>query len=64
MNTVPADTPETIPVVLPTVARAELELLQEPPPVVDARVVLLPIHVSAVPVIDEGTGFTVMSRVL
>lgn len=64
MYTVPAETPETTPVALPTVARAVLELVQEPPVVADAREVLPPIQVSAMPVTDDGTGFTVMSRVL
>ncbi len=53
-----------MPVVLPTVAREVLELVQVPPEVDDESVVPAPMHVWAVPVMAEGTGLTVIARVL
>ncbi len=58
MVAVPADTPDTTPPV-PAVAIEVLLLLQVPPDVVLARVVLRPVHMVAVPVIEAGSGFTV-----
>ncbi len=64
MVTVPALTPVTVPDALPTVAFAVLLLLHVPPLVAFAKVVVLPVHVTAVPVITAGIAFTVTSRVL
>jgi len=61
---VPADTPVTIPEALPTVARAVLEQVHDPPEVADVSEVLPLMHISVVPVIVAGTGLTVISRVL
>jgi hypothetical protein len=59
---VPADTPETTPVV-PIVATDILLLAQVPPPGLVSVVVELPQR-TAVPVIDNGTGLTVRTLVL
>ena len=58
MLTVPAATPVTTPVLF-TVAVAVLALLHEPPVVVHARVVVVPGHTLAVPVMVAGVWFTV-----
>ena len=58
MLAVPVATPVTIPVVLPMVATDVLPLLHVPPVVVFERVVLLPVHTSIVPVMDDGVGYT------
>ena len=60
----PAVTPVTTPLELPTVARAVFPLVHVPPAVDDESVVVLPMHVCAVPAIAAGTGLTVTSRVL
>jgi hypothetical protein len=60
MVAVPADTPETIPEVEPTVAIAGAELDQRPPGVASPKVVVLPTHTFAEPVIAPGTGVTVI----
>ncbi len=57
----PADTPVTIPELEPTVACAELLLVQVPPEGDALNVVLNPIHRFVVPVIAEGTGLTVIA---
>jgi hypothetical protein len=62
MVAVPAETPAMSPVPL-TVATPELLLLQVPPVVASATVVLLPAHTAAVPVIADGTGLTVTTLV-
>ncbi len=49
---VPAATPLTIPVPVPTEAIDELELLHTPPVVVELSVVLAPWHIDNVPVIE------------
>jgi hypothetical protein len=58
---VPVDTPLTIPVVSPTVAIAVLPLLQVPPPVPSASVVVAPVHTVVMPVIPAGDGYTVIA---
>ena len=57
MVDVPAVTPVTIPLVEPTVALA-FELLQVPPLVASARVVVRPAQTLVVPVIAAGNGLT------
>ena len=49
---------------MPTVAKLVLLLLHVPPPVVDDRVVVLPIHTVEVPVRAAGRAFTVIDVVL
>ncbi len=56
---VPVETPETIPVVDPTVATVVLLLSQVPPPASD-NVVVLPTQTFVVPVMGLGSGFTVI----
>jgi len=56
---VPAPTPVTIPVVRPTVAFAVLLLLQVPPVVVLASVVVCPTHTLGLPVLPASPAFTV-----
>ena len=48
---------------MPTVAKLVLLLLHVPPPVVEDRVVVLPTHTVAVPVIIAGSAFTVYTAV-
>ena len=59
MLAVPVEIPATTPVAVPTVAIAELDVLHEPPPVAEERVVLEPTQVLAVPLIAAGSAFTV-----
>ena len=63
MVDVPAATPVTMPV-LPTVALVTALLLQVPPLVALASVVVLPMQVNAVPVIAAGLGLTVTTLVV
>ena len=58
MVDVPAATPLTTPVVLPTLAIVVVLLLQVPPRVVMAKVVVEPEHTVAVPVILPGVVYT------
>jgi hypothetical protein len=58
MVAVPVATPVTTPVLDATVATAVFELVQVPPVVVLARVVVDPTQVVAVPVIAFGLGLT------
>jgi hypothetical protein len=60
MITVPADTPFTVPLALPTVANAVLLLDHTPPAGVAVSDVPEPAHTERVPVIAPGTGLTVM----
>ncbi len=57
--TVPADTPNNDPVVLPIVAITVLALAHVPPDVADASGVGEPTHTSGVPVIGSGLGLIV-----
>ncbi len=58
MLAVPADMPVTIPVAL-TVATDSLPLLQVPPVVASASVVVLPVQIASVPVMGAiATAFT------
>ena len=63
MVDVPAETPETIPLV-PIVAIAGVLLLQVPPDVALVKAVVLPEHRIAVPLMLLGREFTVTSFVL
>jgi hypothetical protein len=58
---VPAATPVTMPVPEPTEAIAVLPLLHVPVPVTSLNVELAPAHAAVVPVIDEGSGLTVIA---
>ena len=58
MLDVPADTPDTIPVV-PIVATPMLALVHVPPPVASARAVVAPVQTVSVPVIAAGVVLTV-----
>ena len=58
MLDVPADTPETIPVV-PIVATPVLALVHVPPPVASASVVVAPVQTVRVPVMAAGVVLTV-----
>ena len=60
---VPDDTPVTIPVEEPTVAIPVLPLVHVPPLVTSLKVVVIPAQTTAVPLIDEGNGFTVTTIV-
>lgn len=60
----PAARPLTTPVPDPTDAIDALLLIQLPPEVALARVVVDPTQTLAVPVIDAGNAFTVTTRVL
>ena len=60
MLATPADTPQTMPVVLPAVATAVLLLAHVPPVVALVRVTQLPTHIVNVPVMAAGMGLTVM----
>ena len=57
---VPADIPVTVPVVAPTVAVPAALLLQVPPLVAQASVVVAPTHIVVMPVMAAGAGFTVI----
>jgi hypothetical protein len=61
---VPAETPETIPVVAPTVATGSVLLDQATPGVADARVVVAPTQTDNEPVIAAGKGNTVTTVVV
>lgn len=58
ISAVPAETPDTIPVVLPTDATPLLLLLQVPVPLLP-NVIVLPIHNCVGPDMADGNGFTV-----
>jgi hypothetical protein len=60
----PMATPLITPVEEPTVATAVLLLLHVPPDDAEVSVVVLPTHVTAVPVIDAGKGSTVTTVVV
>ena len=60
MIAVPVVTPETIPVVAPTVATATLLLLHVPPPGLSVRVVVAPVQTSKDPVMPDVMGMTVI----
>jgi hypothetical protein len=59
----PRDIPVTIPVVEPMVAIPKLLLLHVPPGVRSDKVVLAPRQIDVIPVIEDGSGFTVKARV-
>ncbi len=59
MRAVPAATPTTIPVLVPTVPTDELLLLQTPPPVASVSAVADEAQMVIVPVIAAGVGRTV-----
>jgi hypothetical protein len=61
---VPALMPVTIPVPALTVALAVLLLLHAPPPGLHERVVVLPTHAAAVPLMADGPVVTVATIVL
>lgn len=61
MIAVPPDTPVTMPDVGPTAAMAVLLLSQVPPPASDS-VVVKPAHTTAVPVMADGSEFTVKAE--
>ena len=63
MVEVPEDTPVTIPVEEPIVAMPVLPLVQVPLAVASLKVVVNPAQTTAVPVIDDGNGFTVTTTV-
>lgn len=63
MFELPDDIPVTIPVDEPTVATAVVPLLQVPPMLLLLRVVALPAHNVAVPVLAAGVPFTVITVV-
>lgn len=63
MSATPADTPDTLPVVLVTVAMLVLLLAQVPPPVA-VRAVVAPSHTLVVPLMAPGNGLTVTVIVL
>lgn len=58
MFTLPAATPATVPEV-PTVAIAVLPLLHVPPDVASARDIVATGHTFVVPVMEDGSAFTV-----
>jgi hypothetical protein len=60
----PFDTPVAIPVVAPIVAIPVLLLLQVPPPVALAKVVVEPVHKVGVPVIAAGLALMVTTAVI
>ena len=60
----PFDTPVAIPVAAPIVAIPVLLLLQVPPPVALAKVVVEPVHNVGVPVIAAGLGLMVTTAVI
>ena len=64
MVDVPDDMPVTIPVEEPTVAIPVLPLVHVPPLVASLKVVVKPAQTDAVPVIDDGNGFTVATIVV
>jgi hypothetical protein len=55
----PAETPVTIPVAEPTEAIPATPLLHVPPATALLRVVVTPMHVTMIPPIVAGSGFTV-----
>lgn len=59
MAAFPARMPDTTPVLAPTVAIDVLPLVHVPPVVALLSVVFVPSHISNVPVIAAGSGFTV-----
>lgn len=64
MSAVPARTPVTIPVVLPTVAMLVLPLIHVPVPVASDKVAVSPSHTVRVPLTLAGRGFTVTTVVM
>ena len=60
---VPAITPVTMPVPVPTVATPVLLLLHRPPAVTSNKATLAPSHITLVPVIAAGLGLTVTMSV-
>ena len=64
MVTVSAATPVMMPVVEPAVAVPGVTLVQVPPPVASANVVVPPIQTVAVPVIEAGVPLTVTVTVV
>ena len=63
MFTVPADTPETIPEIEPTVATSVLPLVQVPGVTISDNVVVVPTHKDSTPDTGSGVGLTVTSAV-
>ena len=61
---VPAETPLMMPLVLPMRATEVLPLIQVPPMVMSVSVAVEPSHITGVPDIAAGTGFTVMTVVV
>ena len=59
MVAVPADTPVTIPELMPIVAIVVAVLVQVPPPTASVSGVVAPIHTVIIPVMAAGTGLTV-----
>ena len=57
----PAATPDTIPVLIPTVATERVLLLQAPPDTLSLRLMVDPTHTELAPLIVPGSGapFTV-----
>lgn len=60
----PAATPVTTPLLVPTVASVTLLLVQVPVPVAFVNVVVNPTHTLAVPLMDAGNGLTVTAAVV
>ena len=55
---VPADTPETIPVVEPALATARLLLVHVPPGTPSVNTLVDPVHIDVIPVIAPGVATT------
>lgn len=64
MTAVPAVTPVSAPEVVLMVATAVLLLVHVPPVGLPERIVALPVHTLLLPVIAEGSAFTVKPAVL
>jgi hypothetical protein len=58
ITAVPAETPQSVPV-LPTVATETLLLLQVPPDVASLSVVQRPVHINGTPLMAAGAGSTI-----
>ena len=63
MVAVPPLIPVTVPVLLPTIAVVGAPLLQEPPASGSVNVVVDPTHIVALPLMADGSGFTVTTAV-
>ena len=60
----PAVTPVTLPVLLRTVATAVLPLVQVPPVLTSVKVTEEPAHTVPIPLIPDGSEFTVTTPVI